>query len=84
MSFMRRVGSACISPRTDVLPPPSLRPLSSYNVANGYRELVTDANQPAKLRNRFESYKKHHQIPMSVRQCLEGFRVAVDADQPRL
>ncbi|MFZ3350089.1 MAG: extracellular solute-binding protein [Xanthobacteraceae bacterium] len=44
------------SPRTDVPPPPGLKPLSSYRVANGYREFVTDADQLAKLRKRFESY----------------------------
>jgi hypothetical protein len=46
------------SPHTEVLAPPGLRPLSSYKVANSYREFVTDADQPAKLRKRFESYKK--------------------------
>jgi ABC-type Fe3+ transport system substrate-binding protein len=44
------------SPRTDVPPPPGLKPLSSYKVANGYREFVTDAEQLAELRKRFESY----------------------------
>jgi ABC-type Fe3+ transport system substrate-binding protein len=44
------------SPRTDVPPPPGLKPLSSYKVANGYREFVTDADRLAKLRKRFESY----------------------------
>jgi ABC-type Fe3+ transport system substrate-binding protein len=44
------------SPRTDVPPPPGLQPLSSYKVANGYREFVTDAKQIAELRKRFEGY----------------------------
>ena len=44
------------SPRADVPPPPGLKPLSSYNIANGYREFVTDAKQVAELRKRFESY----------------------------
>ncbi len=44
------------SPRTDVPPPPGLKPLSSYNVANGYREFVTDERQITELRKRFEGY----------------------------
>lgn len=44
------------SPRTDVPPPPGLKPLSSYNVANGYREFVADEQQITELRRRFEGY----------------------------
>ena len=44
------------SPRTDVPPPPGLKPLSSYKIANGYREFVTDEKQIAELRKRFEGY----------------------------
>jgi ABC-type Fe3+ transport system substrate-binding protein len=44
------------SPRTDVPPPPGLKPLADYKIANGYREFVTDANQLAEQRKRFESY----------------------------
>jgi ABC-type Fe3+ transport system substrate-binding protein len=44
------------SPRTDVPPPPGLKPLSSYMVANGYREFVTDEKQVTELRKRFEGY----------------------------
>ena len=44
------------SPRTDVPPPPGLEPLSSYKIANGYREFVTNAKQLAELRKRFEGY----------------------------
>ena len=48
-----RTGS--FSARTDVPPPPGLKPLSSYKIDAGYRELVTDKNIAA-LRKRFESY----------------------------
>jgi ABC-type Fe3+ transport system substrate-binding protein len=49
-----RTGS--FSPRSDVAPPPGLQPLSSYKVANRYRELVTDEKLVADLRKRFEGY----------------------------
>jgi ABC-type Fe3+ transport system substrate-binding protein len=48
-----RTGS--FSARTDVPPPSGLKPLSSYKIDAGYRELVTDKNIAA-LRKRFESY----------------------------
>jgi ABC-type Fe3+ transport system substrate-binding protein len=49
-----RIG--VFSARTDVPPPQGLKPLSSYNVANGYREFVSNAQQLAELRKRFEGY----------------------------
>ncbi|HEX4195683.1 MAG TPA: hypothetical protein VHY80_21410, partial [Stellaceae bacterium] len=48
-----RTGS--FSARTDVPPPPGLKPLSSYNIDAGYQKLVTDKNIDA-LRKKFESY----------------------------
>ena len=48
-----RTGS--YSARTDVPPPPGLKPLSAYKIDAGYRQLVTDKNIAA-LRKRFESY----------------------------
>ena len=47
----RRIGS--FSPRGDVPPPPGLKPLFSYRVANGYREFVTNERLLADLRTRF-------------------------------
>jgi len=44
------------SPRVDIPPPPGLKPLSSYKVANDYREFVTDEKQITELRRRFEGY----------------------------
>ena len=44
------------SPRTDVPPPPRLKPLPSYKIANGYREFVTDETRLTELRKRFERY----------------------------
>jgi ABC-type Fe3+ transport system substrate-binding protein len=49
-----RIG--VFSARTDVPPPHGLKPLSSYNVANGYRDFVSNASQLADLRKRFEGY----------------------------
>jgi ABC-type Fe3+ transport system substrate-binding protein len=49
----RRIGS--FSPRSDVQPPVGLKPLFSYNVANGYRDFVTDTSLIADLRKKFET-----------------------------
>jgi ABC-type Fe3+ transport system substrate-binding protein len=49
----RRIGS--YSPRTDVPPPAGLKPLFAHNVANDYREFVTDARLLGELRRRFET-----------------------------
>src|SRR6267154_6214519 len=49
-----RVGS--FSSRVDVPPPEGLQPLTSYKIANGYRELMTDDKLVADLRKRFEAY----------------------------
>lgn len=49
-----RIG--VFSARTDVPPPKGLKPLSSYNIANGYRDFVSNAPQLADLRKRFEGY----------------------------
>jgi ABC-type Fe3+ transport system substrate-binding protein len=48
-----RTGS--YSARTDVPPPPGLKPLSAYKIDAGYRQLVTDPHIAA-LRKRFETY----------------------------
>jgi len=48
-----RTGS--FSARTDVPPPPGLKPLTAYKIDAGYQKLVTDKNIGA-LRKRFESY----------------------------
>jgi ABC-type Fe3+ transport system substrate-binding protein len=49
-----RIGT--YSSRTDVPPPlPELKPLFSYNVANGYRDFVTNTAWLTDLRKRFEA-----------------------------
>jgi ABC-type Fe3+ transport system substrate-binding protein len=48
-----RIG--VFSSRVDVPPPAGLKPLFSYNVANQYREFVTDETTLEELRKRFES-----------------------------
>ena len=37
-------------------PPEGLQPLTSYRIANNYRELMTDDRLIADLRKRFEAY----------------------------
>jgi ABC-type Fe3+ transport system substrate-binding protein len=49
-----RLGT--FSPRVDVPPPGGLGPLTSYKIANGYREFITSAGLVADLRRRFEGY----------------------------
>jgi ABC-type Fe3+ transport system substrate-binding protein len=48
-----RIG--VFSARVDVPPPAGLKPLFSYNIANQYREFVSDEKTLAELRRRFES-----------------------------
>jgi len=49
-----KLGS--FSPRLDVPPPEGMQPLTSYRIANGFREFVTDTALVAQLRRRFEGY----------------------------
>jgi ABC-type Fe3+ transport system substrate-binding protein len=49
-----RVGS--FSSRADVPPPEGFKPLTSYKIANNYREFMTDEKLVADLRKRFEAY----------------------------
>jgi ABC-type Fe3+ transport system substrate-binding protein len=44
------------SSRADVPPPEGLQPLTSYRLANNYREFMTDTARVAELRKRFEAY----------------------------
>jgi ABC-type Fe3+ transport system substrate-binding protein len=44
------------SPRLDVPPPPGFKPLTSYKIANAFREFITDDKLIADLRKRFETY----------------------------
>jgi ABC-type Fe3+ transport system substrate-binding protein len=49
-----RLGT--FSPRTDVPPPEGFRPLTSYKIANAYREFMLDDKLIADLRKRMEGY----------------------------
>ncbi len=49
-----RIGT--YSARTDVDPPPGLKPLSAYQIATAYRQFVSDAKNLVALRQKFESY----------------------------
>jgi ABC-type Fe3+ transport system substrate-binding protein len=49
-----RLGT--FSARTDVQPPEGFRPLTSYKIANAYREFVTDEKLIADLRKRMEGH----------------------------
>jgi ABC-type Fe3+ transport system substrate-binding protein len=44
------------SPRSDVPPPAGYKPILSYNVANDYRDFLTNQSEVAELRKRFEGY----------------------------
>jgi ABC-type Fe3+ transport system substrate-binding protein len=44
------------SPRADVPPPTGLAPLSSYNIDNRFRTLVSDEPRLTELRKRLGSY----------------------------
>lgn len=44
------------SSRADVPPPEGMKPLTSYKIANGYREFMTDKKLIDELRVRFEKY----------------------------
>ena len=47
--------SGFFSPRADMPPPAGLKPLASYNIANDYREFVTNGALIADLRKKFEA-----------------------------
>jgi ABC-type Fe3+ transport system substrate-binding protein len=49
-----RIGT--FSPRLDVPPPAGFKPLTSYKLANAFREFITDDKLIADLRKRFEAY----------------------------
>ena len=44
------------SPRSDVPPPPGLKPLFDYKLANDFRSFITDERRVIELRKRFEAY----------------------------
>jgi ABC-type Fe3+ transport system substrate-binding protein len=44
------------SSRTDVDPPPGLKPLAAYRIATGYRQFVSDEKMLVALRKKFEGY----------------------------
>jgi ABC-type Fe3+ transport system substrate-binding protein len=49
-----RLGT--FSARLDVPPPQGFKPLTSYKIANAFREFITDDKLVADLRKRFEAY----------------------------
>jgi ABC-type Fe3+ transport system substrate-binding protein len=49
-----RLGT--FSARLDVPPPQGFKPLTSYKIANAFREFITDDRLVADLRRRFEAY----------------------------
>jgi ABC-type Fe3+ transport system substrate-binding protein len=49
-----RLGT--FSPRLDVPPPQGFNPLTSYKIANAFREFITNDGLIADLRKRFEAY----------------------------
>jgi ABC-type Fe3+ transport system substrate-binding protein len=56
MSKDQQSRTGVFSARTDVPPPAGAKPLFSYQLANNYREFVTNERQLGELRKRFEGY----------------------------
>jgi ABC-type Fe3+ transport system substrate-binding protein len=52
----RTAASGAISVRSDVEPPAGLKPLSSYRIADGYINFISDETRTKELRRIFESY----------------------------
>ena len=44
------------SPRNDLAPPPGFRPITEYQIANRFREFITDDDKIPALRKKFEAY----------------------------
>ena len=57
----RMAANGTISVRPDVTPPPGLQPLSSYRIADGYIDFISDEAKTKELRKRFEGYIGHPQ-----------------------
>ena len=49
-------AAGAISVRPDVEPPPGLKPLSNYRIADGYISFISEEIQAKELRKRFEGY----------------------------
>jgi ABC-type Fe3+ transport system substrate-binding protein len=56
MAKEQQSRTGTFSARIDVPPPPGFKPLSAYNLANHYREFVTNEPRLIALRKRFEAY----------------------------
>lgn len=52
----RLTAAGAISVRPDVEPPPGLKPLSNYRIADGYIAFISEEIRAKELRKRFESY----------------------------
>ena len=52
----QQIATETWSGRADVPPPAGYKPILSYNVANDYRDFLTNQAQVAELRQRFEHY----------------------------
>ncbi len=52
----RTAASGALPVRPDVDPPPGLKPLSAYRIADGYIDFISDEARTKELRHRFEGY----------------------------
>jgi ABC-type Fe3+ transport system substrate-binding protein len=52
----QQTRTGTFSARADVPPPEGFRPLASYNIDSGYREMLSDEGKLAELRKRFAGY----------------------------
>jgi hypothetical protein len=57
----RMATGGTIPVRPDVTPPSGLQSLTSYRIADGYIDFISDEARTKELRKRFESYIGHPQ-----------------------
>gem|GEM_PF-4562474 len=50
------IDQAPLAPSSDVAPPPPLKPLSSYRVANSYRSFIMDEQKVKAMRERYLAF----------------------------
>jgi ABC-type Fe3+ transport system substrate-binding protein len=52
----RTAASGALPVRPDVDPPPGLKPMASYRIADGYIDFISDEQRTKELRHKFEGY----------------------------
>ena len=52
----RTAATGALPVRPDVEPPPGLKPMDDYRIADGYIDFISDEARTRELRHKFESY----------------------------